>query len=668
MEVHFQDNSKKYFNDPLFDIIEKGLTPESTEKIRVKLSIKNCQINTTYQIKIKSLDNSFSEFSTEEIVSKEVNSIIVFSSNFIFDYFFEEIQNIQISIIVKLNSQNNNEKMRFQRNTRISSIVCENGTYERKVSDDKAYSYFKEILVLAPEKFGSEQLYLNLFFKCKKTKNINYSNKSSKTRFLIKNNNKDIYLSEVVNDSGIFENILIPKELLSPLFSILFFNINRVLTNAIPINIKNLIDNSKKKNNSEFIQVPLLDKRNNIITIINNSNLVTKYSLFDFIQAGIRLNSFIAIDLSNKNLVSNIKEEINRFGNIISFYSCKNAKIPIFKVYGFGAKINNKDTEFFNLNLEKNPDIPKLTNVLKKYEEFSNKNIDNIKYINNNNFSPLIKHVSNEIKIKYEPLEYNILFILTSNICKDIKETVDSLIVGSPLPFSVVIIGIGEYKIFEKMKIFNNLPNESSKGIPKSRDIAHLISVNKNENSSCKILLRKIAKQIVEYYNLSCLNPEKIKKNNVQDIKESFNKYKSFNEIQYYNNKEEEEKNINEKKTLKNTIILPYGLNVVEEEQKENEEKDKKYDNTPTGSNIDFYPNPYSIESNDCDNFSMKHSIKIDEDNKIEKFINTPFDQSYPNSNINIKSNMDEKDDKFANTHSKNSSIFKSDNSHNHFV
>ena len=322
MEVHLEDSSKKYFSDPLFDTIENGLTPESTEKVRIKLSIEKCQINTTYQIIIKSIDNSFPEFSTEEIESKKFDSTIVFSTNFVFDYFFEEIQKIQIFTCIKLSSEKDDQKIKFQRNSRISSIVCENGIYKRKLIDDKLYPDFKEILVLVSEKFYPEQLYLNLCFKCKKNKNIKYSDKSSKTRFLIKNENENIYLSEIVNDTGIFENILIPKELLSPTFSIFFFNINKILTNAISLNVNELISNSKRRNDNEFIQVPLLNNNNNIIKIINNSKLEVKNSLFDFIQAGIRLNTFIAIDLSKKNLAYNIKEVIEKFGNILSFYSC----------------------------------------------------------------------------------------------------------------------------------------------------------------------------------------------------------------------------------------------------------------------------------------------------------------------------------------------------------
>ena len=525
MEAHYQENSTKYFNDPITDAIKSGLTPESTEKIKIKLSLENSHINFIYQIVIKSLDNLFPEFSTEEQESKSNDSTIVFSNNLVCSYFFEEIQKIQI--ITKIKQGHKNQKICFQRNTRICSIVCEKGgIYKRKITDDNSYSNFKEIIVLTSEKNGPEQLYVNISFKCKKEKTVKYSDKSSKTRFLIKNNEKNIYLSEIANDKGIFDNILVPNELLSPIFSILFFNINRILTNVISINVKRFIDNSKKKRNNEFIPVPLLNKENSIITILNNSKLETKYSLFEFIKAGIRLNTFVAIDLSKKSLAQDIKKIIDDLGTILSYYASNKSKVPVFKVYGFGAKIKKNDftnKEFFNLNLEQNPDISDFTHIIKKYKEFYNNNVNNIEYNNSNNFCPLIKEVSNEINLKYEPLEYNIFFIITSNIPKDIKEIIDSLISGSYLPFSVVIIGIGD-KNFEEIKNIDNLPANSSRGIERFRNNAQFVFINKNEDNSYKLYLRKLAKQIVEYYYLNNSNPEKVKKNNIQDIKESFNK------------------------------------------------------------------------------------------------------------------------------------------------
>ena len=518
---------------------------------------------------------------------------------------------------------------------------------------------------MTSEKYGPEQLYVNISFKCKKEKTVKYSDKSSKTRFLIKNNEKNIYLSEIANDKGIFDNILVPNELLSPIFSILFFNINRILTNVISINVKRFIDNSKKKRNNEFIQVPLLNKENSIITILNNSKLETKYSLFEFIKAGIRLNTFVAIDLSKKSLAQDIKKIIDNLGTILSYYAPTKSKVPVFKVYGFGAKIKNNEftnKEFFNLNLEQNPDISDFTHIIKKYKEFYNNNVNNIEYNNINNFCPLIKEVSNEINLKYEPLEYNIFFIITSNIPKDIKEIIDSLISGSYLPFSVVIIGIGD-KNFEEIKNVDNLPANSSRGIDRFRNNAQFVFINKNEDNLYKLYLRKLAKQIVEYYYLNNSNPEKVKKNNIQDIKESFNKYQSFvnfqwstvnsinNSFNIYSSKnEDDEKDKSQKKSIKNVTILPYGLDTVEEESKD-EENNKIYDNTPSGSTIRISSNPYSTEESNCDidMFTMKHSIKIDEKNKIEKFINTPY---YANSilNTSIKTNEDLKEEKFINT------------------
>ena len=598
--------------------LKNTVMPESAEKILVKFSLKNVQSETLYQISVKSLDNSFQNFSTETLETSNFNSPLHFSKYLIFSYFFEQDQFIEITITVKSNSVNDNKIYNFQRNTKISSLVCEkNCVYQRKI-DENPRSLHKEILVLSAEKANSSIQYINILLKCKKENNINYSDNKNKIRYLIKNKENRIYLSEIVNNDGSFNNIIIPVELLLPKFSVLFYTYDKNLVNAKTLNVEEFTDKQKNIEN-EFIEIPLFNSslNNNIIKIMNYSKLKTRRSLFEYVKSGIRLNIYMAIDISNKNNLGQIKKVIRSCGSILSYYTCTETKEPIFKVYCFGAKFKNSNSSFFNLNLQETPDIIFLKTVIKKYIEFYDKNQAKIELSDHINFSPLIKHISNETKNKNNPKEYNIFFIIANNNPTDIKDLIDTLIECSYLPLSIVIIGVGE-----NLELLNNLitsiPTISSIGIEKKRNITQFISFNKigfDEKKLSIIFLKEIAKQIVEYYDENNCTPDKMKQNDndMEDIKDSTNKYKSFMDLKKSsimfgesgNNNLDNE--INAKQSLKNFTLGPFS------ENGENEEDKKKYSNTPSGVkfSVRVSSNPYCNKDGFINNLRNQN-----EDNK----------------------------------------------------
>ena len=606
-----QPYSIKYFQNLPLSSQNSGNMTESTEKILIKFSIKNFKQEAFYQIFIKSRDNSFPNFSTESFEVFNFTTSLNFAKYLICDYFFEKDQLIEITISVKSKNEYDNKIYNFQRNTKLSSLVCEkNCIYQRKI-DETPNSVHKEILILSVEKVKNSIQYINISLSCKRNNNINFSDIKSKIRYLIKNKEKkNIYLSEILNDNGIFDNINIPLELLSPMFDI-YFLYEQNLVQQKKININEFIDKEKNLKNV-FIEIPILsdNPNNNMIKIINNSTLTIKYSLFDYIKSGLKLNIFMAIDMSNKNYINQIKKAIKSCGNILSYYTCTETKEPIFKVYCFGAKFKNSNNIFFNLNLQETPDIIFLKNVTKKYVEFFNSNKDKIELNNNINFFPLIKHVYNEIKKKKNPIEYNIFFIITSNNPNDTKETINTLIECSNLPLSIVIIGVGK-----NLELLNNLINNikamSNISIEKRRNLIKFISFDKigfDEIKLSNIFLKEIAKQIVEYYSINNLTPDKIKINNTGNIKENNKIYNSFEylknssissnnsdintkDIKESNNNNINNNNINIPKSVRNFILDPSSGNEGKEDNK------KKYENTPYEGkmSVKASSNPYCL-------------------------------------------------------------------------
>ena len=185
-----------------------------------------------------------------------------------------------------------------------------------------------------------------------------------------------------------------------------------------------------------------------------------------------------------------------------------------FPVYGFGAVVNSINSDCFNINFEKDPNIEFVDNIIKSYHECLNK----IFLSGPTFFSPIIKNIINEIKKQNDPKEYQVLMILTDGIIQDMDKTIDALVEGSFYPLSVIIIGIGDAD-FSKMEKLDGdeIPLISSKGIKRQRDLVQFVPFSKFEGDEEKLaneVLEKIPRQIIEYYTLNFIYPESLNDNN----------------------------------------------------------------------------------------------------------------------------------------------------------
>ena len=112
----------------------------SPEKVILNFSIKNCQKNDFYSIKLTTEDYSLGQvgiFETEEIQCLEDNEEIVFKNNITLDYHFDKRQKLIITII-KIILVNKEHKIKEnERHTTLSSLVVSpNSTYERALNKD----------------------------------------------------------------------------------------------------------------------------------------------------------------------------------------------------------------------------------------------------------------------------------------------------------------------------------------------------------------------------------------------------------------------------------------------------------------------------------------------------------------------------------------------------
>ena len=108
--------------------------------------------------------------------------------------------------------------------------------------------------------------------------------------------------------------------------------------------------------------------------------------------------------------------------------------------------------------------------------------------------------------------KFYILLMLTDGLISDMKDTIDQLVIGSSLPLSVIIIGIGNAN-FNQMNILDadDNPLKSREGIQAARDLVQFVPYNKFRDDTKKLaeeVLMEVSTQVLEYYEMNNILPE----------------------------------------------------------------------------------------------------------------------------------------------------------------
>ena len=499
----------KYFNN--LNPTDKKEIPKDdleslNEKVKLEFLLQNAKQELTYSINAKLLDREVSSYNSEE-KKAHTNDEVAFEKFYVCDYFFEKEQKIEIII------KKNNTPITI--NTTLGCIVgSRNCTFVKKYDGN-------ETLIIKSEKKGKNDTFIDIKFSMKENDKVNSDYfKDNKMIFVITCNSKKIYSSEAINDEGIYNNIEIPSCLLLPYYTVSFYNCYNQLVSTFNKKVEEI------KSEPELqLKIPL--SKNNSLFLYDNSEIIENFTFLNYIEAGIRIGLSIGIDFTGSNghpldkgtlhslkgkKPNDYERAIKSCGDIVAYYDYD----QLFPVYGFGAIVNsskNKEASMcFNLNFEENPDINTINNVIKIYHECIEK--DKLTFAGPTEFAPIIKKVISRIHNK--KLEYHILMILTDGVIDDLQETIDFLVEASFEPLSIIIIGIGNAD-FKKMEILDGdeVPLVSSNGKKRIRDLVQFVPFSKFNNDETKLsnkVLEEIPKQIVDYYTINKLNPNKIKK------------------------------------------------------------------------------------------------------------------------------------------------------------
>ena len=585
----------KYFNN--LNPLNKNEAKEDelerlNEKIKLEFALQNTIQGLTYYINATLLDRNEMPYNSEQ-KKPHTNNEIIYENFYVCDYYFEKEQNIQI-IIYKNNSP-------ITIDTTLGCIIgsrfC---TFVKKYDGN-------ETLVIRAEKMGKNDIAVDIKFSMKENGQDSNYFIDNKLIYSIICKDRKIYSSEAISNEGLFNSIQIPACLLQPFYTVNFYNCYNQLISTFNKNI----DEIKSDQDKLQLKIPL--SHNNFIFLYDYSEIKENYSFLDYISAGVRIGLSIGIDFTGSNghpldegTLHSIKGKkpndyeraIKSCGDIVAYY----AYDQLFPVYGFGAIINsspNKEASMcFNINFEENPDIYTINNVLKVYHECIEK--DKLIFAGPTEFAPIINAVIS--RIKNNKMEYHILMILTDGVIDDLQDTIDALVEASFEPLSVIIIGIGDAD-FKKMEILDGdeVPLVSSIGKKRQRDLVQFVPFNKFQNDEKKLsnqVLEEIPRQIVDYYTINDLNPEKIKKLILVQNNDNNNQF------QYPEFDEKKESNLNELPTHESIYIDPNKINYQKElhisKQKYNEEK--TYTNQP--------PPEYNYNNQNENNFSLFNNDK----------------------------------------------------------
>lgn len=112
-------------------------------------------------------------------------------------------------------------------------------------------------------------------------------------------------------------------------------------------------------------------------------------------------------------------------------------------------------------------------------------------------FSHVLNTITQSIRAKQHEALYNILLIITDGEIHDMEATKDLVVASSHLPFSIIIIGVGD----EKFKLMKELDSDDallrdSRGQNAIRDIVQFVKFKKYIGQGPAKLAEKVLKEV----------------------------------------------------------------------------------------------------------------------------------------------------------------------------
>eukprot|EP00826_Nyctotherus_ovalis_P063437 TRINITY_DN9305_c0_g1_i11.p1 TRINITY_DN9305_c0_g1~~TRINITY_DN9305_c0_g1_i11.p1 ORF type:complete len:602 (-),score=182.36 TRINITY_DN9305_c0_g1_i11:111-1916(-) len=252
---------------------------------------------------------------------------------------------------------------------------------------------------------------------------------------------------------------------------------------------------------------------------------LSQHSFLDYILNGLEIALIIAIDFTGSNGSPKYSDSLHYYdfsqnqylkaitsvGQILENYDSDKK----FSVFGFGAFIPDvmpSTSHCFAINGNIfDPEISTLQGVFNTYKEV----LKTLEFSGPTYFAEVLNYVNNMIEYETKKQnKYYILLLMTDGIIDDMEKTTNEIVRATSLPLSIIIVGIGNNN-FSSMKILDadDVPLYSKKLNKKmERDIVQFVPFNDFKNDHVKLAketLEEVPRQLVSYMNSKGIPPEK---------------------------------------------------------------------------------------------------------------------------------------------------------------
>uniref|UniRef100_A0A8C1XAW0 Copine I n=1 Tax=Cyprinus carpio TaxID=7962 RepID=A0A8C1XAW0_CYPCA len=268
--------------------------------------------------------------------------------------------------------------------------------------------------------------------------------------------------------------------------------------------------------------------KNSGVIRIKDCKLEAQYSFLDYVMGGCQINFTVGIDFTGSNGdprspdslhylspngVNQYLSAIWSVGQVVQDYDTD----KLFPAFGFGAQVppDFKVSHEFPLNF--NPSSPYCQGVQGIVDAYRMV-LPQIRLYGPTNFSPIINHVARiAAGAAQQPnaAQYFVLLIITDGEITDLDQTRQSIVNGSKLPMSIIIVGVGEadFKAMEFLDGDNGVL-KSLTGEPAARDIVQFVPFKQFDKAPKEALaqsvLAEVPNQLVSYFkmrNMAPVNP-----------------------------------------------------------------------------------------------------------------------------------------------------------------
>jgi len=261
-------------------------------------------------------------------------------------------------------------------------------------------------------------------------------------------------------------------------------------------------------------------KNSGVLSVVS-CEVQCEWEFIDYVKGNYQIGITIGIDFTGSNgnptFASSLhyagnpaqpnpyQKAISAVGTIIQDYDSD----KLFPLYGFGGDVPGKGTSHcFALNgNEASPSCTGVAGVLQTYTAALQK----FSLSAPTNFAPIINATAKLAEAAKDSKKYIVLLMITDGGICDQSETVKAIIDASPLPMSIIIIGVGKDAFAEMKVLDSDGKGLEQNGKKEARDIVQFVTLRDFEGKDPALLTKEVLAelpgQVMEYVKLHNITP-----------------------------------------------------------------------------------------------------------------------------------------------------------------